>query len=504
MASPPPPPTGAAAAPSPAAPGSPPPAQVVGNAFVNQYYNILHQSPEHVHRFYQDASRLGRPAAAAADGLDTVTTMGAINDKIVSMGITRAEIKAVDAQESLCGGVTVLVMGRLTGRAGAGREFVQSFFLAPQEKGYYVLNDILRYVGEGEGVEEGAGHPAAPPPAPQQSAPEVVSVAEAAASAAVLPNGTVGGDIETVPREQDASPQPEQHAAEPAAPPPQKEGDLNGEEVYNPPNNVEKPVVEETPVPEVIIKEVPNNVPAVVPNPSPPVPLEEAPKKSYASIVKITPPPAVPSRPAPPKPEKQAPPAPAVVADASAFSPNTQSGSFQDPEVDAHAIYVRNLPLSATPQQLEDEFKQFGTIKSEGIQVRSNKIQGFCYGFVEFEDASAVQTAIEASPVMIADRQCYVEEKRTTGSRGASRGGRFAPGRGGNFRGEGLRGRGTYNGGRGYGRGEFSYRSDYGGRSGGRGGSARGGDVGYQRVDHSGTASGRGARVPSAATAAAK
>ena len=94
-------------------------------------------------------------------------------------------------------------------------------------------------------------------------------------------------------------------------------------------------------------------------------------------------------------------------------------------KVDAHAIYVRNLPLSATPQQLEEEFKRFGTIKNEGIQVRSNKvlvfllkiiftvisepnaqidlsisveetqIQGFCYGFIEFEDASAVQTAIE-------------------------------------------------------------------------------------------------------------
>jgi RNA recognition motif-containing protein len=88
---------------------------------------------------------------------------------------------------------------------------------------------------------------------------------------------------------------------------------------------------------------------------------------------------------------------------------------------------VRSLPLNATPQQLEEEFKRFGTIKHEGIQVRSNKvhaflhiflkklrafsesnsliclcvsvestqIQGFCYGFVEFEDASAVQAAIE-------------------------------------------------------------------------------------------------------------
>ena len=60
--------------------------------------------------------------------------------------------------------------------------------------------------------------------------------------------------------------------------------DLNGEEVYNPPNDVEKPVVKETLVTEVI-NEVPNNVAVAAPSSSPPVPIEEAPKKSYASIV---------------------------------------------------------------------------------------------------------------------------------------------------------------------------------------------------------------------------
>nr|ACN36219.1 unknown [Zea mays] len=497
MASPPPPPA-AAAAPAAAASGPPPPAQVVGNAFVHQYYNILHQSPELVYRFYQESSRLGRPSGTGDDGMETVTSMDAINDKIVSMGIDRAEIKAVDAQESLCGGVTVLVMGHLTGRNSVSREFVQSFFLAPQEKGYFVLNDILRYVGE-EGGDEGGEQQ----PATEVAADVVAADVEAATPASILANGTVGGDTVTVP--QDASPQPECQVAEPALNP--KEEVLNREVVCNPPNDV-NPIVEETPVPEVI-NEVPNNVGVAPPISSPSAPPEEAPKKSYASIVKVMkeyrpPAPAVPSRPAPPKTEKQSSPAPALVADAPAFTPNPQSGSFQDPEVDAHATYVRSLPLNATPQQLEEEFKRFGAIKHDGIQVRSNKIQGFCYGFVEFEDASAVQTAIEASPVTIGERQCYVEEKRTTGgSRGGSRGGRFPPVRGGNFRGEGIRGRGTYNGGRGYGRGEFNYRSDYGGRGGGRGGSSRG-DVGYQRVDHSSAASGRGARAPSAATAVAK
>ncbi|KAI5015718.1 hypothetical protein ZWY2020_057108 [Hordeum vulgare] len=315
-----------------------PPAQVVGNAFVQQYYNILHQSPELVFRFYQEASRIGRPATTGAD-MDTVTTMEAINEKIMSMDIARAEIRGVDAQESLCGGVTVLVTGHLTGK-----------------------DDVCR-----------DGCPAA-----------------------ALANGTVA-PAETVPREQEASPQPEPILSE-SVPRPNEEDDPK-EEVYNPPNEAEVPVVEETPVPEVI-DEVPNNVATSIPVSSPPVPHEEAPKKSYASIVKVMkavlpPNSAVPYRPAPPKPEKQAPaPAPVVAVDAPTFSPNPESSNIQDPEVDALAVYVKNLPLHATPSQLEEEFKRFGTIKHDGIQVRSHKIQGFCYGFIEFEDASSVQSAL--------------------------------------------------------------------------------------------------------------
>ncbi|PWA44578.1 hypothetical protein CTI12_AA525080 [Artemisia annua] len=58
----------------------------------------------------------------------------------------RAEIKSVDAQESLNGGVDVLVLGLLTGKDNVVRKFTQSFFLAPQDKGYFVLNDMFCYV----------------------------------------------------------------------------------------------------------------------------------------------------------------------------------------------------------------------------------------------------------------------------------------------------------------------------------------------------------------------
>jgi hypothetical protein len=46
----------------------------VGNAFVSQYYNMLHQSPQVVHRFYTDASHLTRAEAGPDGVVDTVVT----------------------------------------------------------------------------------------------------------------------------------------------------------------------------------------------------------------------------------------------------------------------------------------------------------------------------------------------------------------------------------------------------------------------------------------------
>lgn len=48
-------------------------AQIVGNAFVEQYYHILHTSPELAFRFYQESSVISR---ADANGvMASVSTM---------------------------------------------------------------------------------------------------------------------------------------------------------------------------------------------------------------------------------------------------------------------------------------------------------------------------------------------------------------------------------------------------------------------------------------------
>ncbi|XP_010274054.1 PREDICTED: ras GTPase-activating protein-binding protein 1-like [Nelumbo nucifera] len=432
--------------------GSCPTAQVVGNAFVHQYYHIMHQSPDLVYRFYQDSSKLGRPDSDGS--MSIVTTMQAINEKILSLDYSkyRAEIKTVDAQDSFNGGVIVLVTGYLTGEDNVRRNFTQSFFLAPQDKGYFVLNDIFRYMEEVEHHDGNQGLPngVAAPLTPEQNTPPVQEHPE-----------------QSFPEE-----------------------DVNVEEVYNPSDNEEGSVVEE----EAPVAEVVDEVPIesqMVTEPCSAV-QEEVPKKSYASIVKVMKESAVPlsvptppaARPAPANQERQVVPPQSTVSsnEAPISNPNaTENGSHQEGEGDGHSIYIRNLPLNATSAQLEEEFKRFGPIKINGVQVRSNKQQAFCFGFVEFEVSSAVQSAIEASPIMIGGRQAFVEEKRASSSRVNNNRGRFPPGRGNGFRNDGARGRGNYGGGRGFGRNDFNNRNEFIRNGGGsRGGSSsRGADGGY-------------------------
>lgn len=79
----------------------------------------------------------------------------AIDEKIQSLDYKnyKAEIKTADAQDSHQAGVIVLVTGCLTGTDNIKRKFAQTFFLSPQEKGYFVQNDVFRYVIEGEPLE---------------------------------------------------------------------------------------------------------------------------------------------------------------------------------------------------------------------------------------------------------------------------------------------------------------------------------------------------------------
>ncbi|CAN4113748.1 unnamed protein product [Withania somnifera] len=437
-------------------------ASMVGNAFVQQYYHILHHTPALVFRFYQDISKLGRPEDDGS--MSITTTMQAINDKILSLnyGDFRVEIKSVDSQESFNGGVHVLVTGYCNGEDNLIRSFSQTFFLAPQDRGYFVLNDMFRYV---ESVNQCD--------APQVPATDVV-----------------------VP-EQDPPPVQQNYISEQSTP---LVEEANEGEVYNPPENGDVPVEEEVPVAEVVDELQEDSQIVVESNTK----SEDAPKKSYASIVmhlkesaaSFSPIATASRKPPMSKSDEQVNQPSITATDRPASSSNSiDNANNQEGEAtDGYSIYIKGLPPTATVALLADEFKKFGSIKNGGIQVKNNRLQGFSYGFVKFEEANAMQKAIEASPISIGGRQAVVEEKKSTISRGNFRG-RFPSGGVSGYRNYGVRGRGSYRGGnygggRGYARDDFGGRTEFNNRGGYRGGwsSSRGGDgyQSYQRTDNPG------------------
>jgi hypothetical protein len=448
---------------------------------VNQYYNVLHQSPQVVHRFYTDASRLTRAEAGADGAVETVGTQREIYKKVMSSDYSelKAEIKTVDSQDSHGGGVLVLVTGSLSTKSNEKRNFVQSFFLAPQEKGYFVLNDIFRYLDvethPAAQARVGSSQPAYNPeppvvhqPAPEPAVEQKVSVPEPEMVREITP------ELESEPPAEeihDLSEVPATEAEDEAGPAPVE--------------NTTAPVIEEPESPMV------QSSPAA--NVNEPEPAGEEPKKhSYASILRVVgtptkaPPqpaaerPAAASSPSPapaaPAPAAPAPAAAPAAAPVTSFSEEAQEKIAPvDTEADGRSVYVKNLPMNITVPQLESELSKFGPVKAGGVNVKNQKL-GVCYAFVEFEEPTGAQSAIEASPVSIGGRSVFIEEKKAM-SRGPrrsndNRGER--PFR--NDRNEGGRGRGAYGGGRSYGGRGMGQDSD-GGMRGGRGGygPARGG-----------------------------
>ncbi|URD83674.1 Nuclear transport factor 2 (NTF2) domain [Musa troglodytarum] len=59
------------------------------------------------------------------------------------------------------------------------------------------------------------------------------------------------------------------------------------------------------------------------------------------------------------------------------------------------SVYVGNLPSSISTSNLEQEFKNFGRLKPDGVSIRSRKEAGVFYAFIEYEDATGVQNALK-------------------------------------------------------------------------------------------------------------
>ncbi|KAK7850319.1 putative g3bp-like protein [Quercus suber] len=435
--------------------------------------------------------------------MSSVTTMQGINEKILSLDYKdfKAEIKTADAQKSYKDGVTVLVTGCLTGKDNLRRKFAQSFFLAPQDNGYFVLNDVFRYVEDGEPLD----------------------------------NHAVNGvnDVTTVPiiSEREPTHVSDPPATDPETSPVEEDGNVV-EKSYDPSEHEIQLAIEKEAVQPPSHSNGDDVSIAVESSSSV---QDDTPKQSYASIVRVikgSPGPSTTNtmKVVPKKSENQSlgsvPPTSIPEASAPSSVGTPESGNTQEDvscfsltlrqnlcdfdiyililTVEGYSIYIRNLPFSMTAEQLEVEFKKFGPIKPGGIQVRNNKQQGYCFGFVEFQSFSSVNRAIEVLSLLYSifieifllflEFGCCKPSRCLPSFRsfsfellidivGSSGRGRFSSGRG-LYRNDSFKSRGSYGGGRGYGRSDYGNRGDFSGRGSdfsGRGRGPAGRGEGYQQ-----------------------
>ncbi|KAI8052379.1 hypothetical protein BDF22DRAFT_655903 [Syncephalis plumigaleata] len=125
----------------------------IGWMFVQQYYTFLNKEPGRLHCFYTKKSKMVH--GNEGETVNTLQGQKEIHDKITELGFDDCHVLVsnVDSMASLDGGIIIQVLGEMCNRGGASQKFAQTFFLAEQPNGYYVLNDIFRFLKDDVGTE---------------------------------------------------------------------------------------------------------------------------------------------------------------------------------------------------------------------------------------------------------------------------------------------------------------------------------------------------------------
>ncbi|CAD7684681.1 unnamed protein product [Nyctereutes procyonoides] len=360
--------------------------------FVRQYYMLLNQAPDMLHRFYgKNSSYVHGGLDSNGKPADAVYGQKEIHRKVMSQNFTNChtKIRHVDAHATLNDGVVVQVMGLLSNNNQALRRFMQTFVLAPEgsvANKFYVHNDIFRYQDEVFG-----GFVTEPQ---EESEEEVEEPEERQQTPEVVPD-----DSGTF-YDQSVSNDLEEHLEEPVAEPePDPEPEPEQEPVSEIQEEKSEPVLEET-APEDTQKSsspAPSDIAQTV--------QEDLRTFSWASVTSKNLPPsgAVPPRPES-KPESQIPPQRPQRDQRRGPRPIREAGEQGDVEPrrivrhpDSHQLFIGNLPHEVDKSELKDCFQSYGNV----VELRINsggKLPNF--GFVVFDDSEPVQKVLSNRPIM--------------------------------------------------------------------------------------------------------
>nr|POF15442.1 putative g3bp-like protein [Quercus suber] len=136
----------------------------VGWYFVEQYYTTLSRNPSKLYLFYNKRSQF--VSGLETDKVAVCVGQRAIADRITDLEFQDCKVRVtnVDSQAS-DSNIVIQVIGEISNKQQAHRKFTQTFVLAAQTNGYFVLNDIFRYLIEEEPEAEPEQETQVAPPA---------------------------------------------------------------------------------------------------------------------------------------------------------------------------------------------------------------------------------------------------------------------------------------------------------------------------------------------------
>ncbi|KAH9883582.1 hypothetical protein F4778DRAFT_766170 [Xylariomycetidae sp. FL2044] len=482
--------------------------------FVEQYYTTLSKTPEKLHLFYGKRSQFvyGLEAEVANVSVGRQT----IQERIKQLDFQDCKVRVsnVDSQASF-DNIVIQVIGEVSNKAGDPKKFVQTFVLAQQPSGYFVLNDILRYIDE-----ESDDEPAEAVVKEEQVGPVEMAAPTSVVQAKESPQSTTAASVQEAPSPPldpgvvdrkleevgastkdtastngdsvtDASPEKTNAVLAATSKPeeaPVPDPETTAQEIADEDTKTPEKPTDPSPTPVTTARQPPAPTAAAVPaqppkpmtwanrvaisgaRPAPAVPMPKAPTPQTAPQAR----PAVPAQPAAPQaasttthnPEPTETPAPAKEASAewqtadSRRHTRPQSISGPPAEKDSTLGYVKYVTDKVSTDQLRAALQKHGDLIYFDINRQKN-----C-AFVEYANVAAYQAAVAANPHTVDGETIVVEPRRPKA--GAYGGSNYTTGRG-NMSNRG--GRGGFDGGR---SGSQGGRGGFPGQNRGRGGPARG------------------------------
>ncbi|KAK9369691.1 hypothetical protein V1509DRAFT_429580 [Lipomyces kononenkoae] len=375
----------------------------VGWLFVQSYYTYMNKEPHRLHQFYTRKSIMVH--GNEGERVPALVGQQQINKKIMELGFQDCKVLVsnVDSQPSTNGGLVIQVLGEMSNRGVPSQKFVQTFFLAEQKSGYFVLNDIFRFLKEDIGSEYDEEELPIEEPLPPATADGYVESIPSAHTSQVheslpVPTSDTPGP-ESV--EQDEATIQESFATH--------SGDSETPDVII--DEEREPAVE-VPPPQSQVDEVPPVALAPLPEPEhqvePETPAAPTGPVSWAALAKrsagVAAAPAV----APTVAPVAAAPEPAKAAAAAPAAPAAKPAD-EKKKPEYHSAYIKGINDKVNDKALREALSQFGPLKH--FEVNRQK----SCAFIDYADAATLKTALEAHIVIVGDQNIYIEERRRGG-----------------------------------------------------------------------------------------